>query len=141
MAQKLTEDELSELRGAFAAGATPGELALAYEVTERHVWRLCQGIERRLPRVEGSVAEATERFLEGLRLDAGDEVVASAARLVAARLDKADARTTSALAEKLVDLCQQLALRHRQPDRLDDLIARRQARRLRLQMVRGGTGG
>jgi len=82
---KLTDDELGELRGAFAAGATPSELALAYDVTERHVWRVCRGIERRLPRVEGSVASAVERFLAGLELDERtDGVIAETTKLVAA---------------------------------------------------------
>jgi hypothetical protein len=54
-------------------------------------------------------------------------VVAQAARLVACRLDRADARSTSPLAERLVTLCQELSLRHREPDALDDLVPKKQA--------------
>jgi hypothetical protein len=110
---RLTEEERSELRAEFTGGASPGELALAYGISERHVRRLCADVERHLPEVEGQSRTRSRWFLDGLELDAASLVVAQAARLVARRLDRADARTTSPLAERLVALCQQLSLKHR----------------------------
>jgi hypothetical protein len=92
-------------------------------------------VERHLPRVEGSVASAVDRFLAGLELtSAGEEVLAESVRVVAARLDRADARATPALARELTELCQRLALKHREPDAVDDLRARYETRRLALQL-------
>jgi hypothetical protein len=137
MASKLTEEDLEGLRAEWARGGSPGELAVAYGISERHVRRLCVGVERHLPRVEGSVTSAVEQFLDGLVLDGRtDSVLAETARLVACRLDKADGRTTPALAERLIGLCHDLAFRHREPDALDDLVARREARLLAAQVGR-----
>jgi hypothetical protein len=64
-------------------------------------------------RSRGQSRTRSRWFLDGLELDAASLVVAQAARLAARRLDRADARTTSPLAERLVALCQQLSLKHR----------------------------
>jgi hypothetical protein len=121
-----------------ARGRTPAELALAFDVSERHVRRLCAEVERRLPQVEGSVEDAVTAFLDGVELDASSRVTAEAARLVARRLDRADARSTPALAERLVSLTQSLTLEHRQPDRVDELRARHETRRLAQQLQERG---
>jgi hypothetical protein len=125
----------------FARGAPVAELAVAFELSERHVRRLCAGVERQLPSVDPgeSVEAAVQVFLEGLELDAPSRVTASAALLVARRLDDADARSTPALAERLVSLCQQLVLGNREKDRIDELVARREAGRLKEQLAQAKT--
>jgi hypothetical protein len=138
MASKLSEEDLAEIRAEFAGGRTPAELALAFDVSARHVRRLCADVERRLPQVEGSVEDAVGVFLDGLELDASSRVTAEAARLVARRLDRADARATPQLAERLVNLTQSLTLKHRQPDRLDELRGRHEARSLAQQLQQRG---
>jgi hypothetical protein len=136
MNRKVSEEDVCSLQLEFARGAPVAELAVAFELSERHVRRLCAGLERRLPHVDPgeSVEAAMQRFLDDLELDAPSRVTASAALLVARRLDHADARSTPALVERLVGLCQQLAIRNREPDRVDELVARREARRLQDQV-------
>ena len=94
--------------------------------------RLVAGVRRDAPplKVETTVEDAVVVFLEGLELDAADVVTAETLLLLARKLDRADSRTAPALADRLVSLCHALRLRSREPDRIDELVRRREARRL-----------
>jgi len=62
-------------------------------------------------------------------------VTAEAALAVARRLDRADVRSAAGLSRGLVDLVAELR-GDDEPDALDDLIRRRDARRLAMQLGR-----
>jgi hypothetical protein len=143
MARKLTDEQIGDLRDRYALGAPVEDLAERFGVTERHVWRLVEGVVRTPPplKVEGSVRAAVERFLDAVgELDATDVVAAETVLLLATRLDRADARTSPALADRLVALCDDLRFRHREPDRIDALAAKREARLLRQRVERADGG-
>jgi hypothetical protein len=128
---RLTERERDDLVEAFAGGATHGELAVAFGISERHVRRLVAGV---VPApeplaVSTTVEAAVEEFLDGLELDTASAITAEAALAVARRLDRADVRSAANLAARLVDLVADLRWQNREPDAVDDLIRRREARR------------
>ena len=135
---KLSPEQLGEIRKRYALGGLAGELADEYGVRERHVRRLVAGVRRDAPRlkVETTVEDAVVVFLDGLELDSADVVTAETLLLLARKLDRADSRTAPALADRLVNLCEGLRLRSREPDRIDELIARREARLLHERVAR-----
>jgi len=134
--RKLTDVEVADLRDTFRLGGLVGELALEYDVSERHVRRLVEGVEREpdpLPPAS-TVEEAVTAFLgRGVDLDAADGIVAAAMITVARRLDRADARTTPALAGRLSSLIDQLRGQGEGPDALDELQLRHRVRRLAMR--------
>jgi hypothetical protein len=132
VSRKLTEAQLGGLRAGFVRGASPADLAVEFGVSERHVHRLVEGLEREpLELGGGSVEDAVTRFLQGRspRLTAREQVTAEAALAVARRLDRADSRSAAGLANQLVDLVGFLRGEEK-PDRIDQLIERRATRRL-----------
>jgi Sigma-70, region 4 len=127
---RLTEQERDDLVEAFACGATHGELAVAFGISERHVRRLVAGVVS-APEplaVSTTVEAAVEEFLDG-ELDTASAITAEAALAVARRLDRSDVRSAANLAARLVDLVADLRWQNREPDAVDDLIRRREARR------------
>jgi hypothetical protein len=87
--------------------------------------------------VTSSVEAALQDFLADRQpvLSSREKVVAASALAVARRLDRADARSAGGLARSLVDLCWELR-GEAEPDQVDELIKRREARLLRLQVAK-----
>jgi hypothetical protein len=87
--------------------------------------------------LESGVAAAVDVFLTDVELGPGDEVLAATARTLAAKLDACAATETVAAAAAIPRLCSELvgmldrlrAPAVRRPSRLDELLARRVARR------------
>lgn len=150
MARKLSDADVARLRELAGEGVPPAELAGRFGVTRRHVGRILRGEQRQqlggLDRdtAQESVAKAVERFVGGLELDAAGEVRAESARVLAAKLDSARRSDTATaahaapgLARALLDTVASLRERHREPDRLDDLRMRREARLLAMRETNG----
>ena len=89
-------------------------------------------------RVPDGVAGAVGAFLDDLELGPGDEVLAATARALGAKLDACAAAesagaagATPRLSSELVEVLDRLrAPVVRRPDKLDELVQRRAARRL-----------
>lgn len=142
MARKLTDAAVAEIR--VLAGDVPaGELATRFGVSRRHVGRILRGEQRvqlgGLDRdvASRSVAAAVESLVDGLELDAAGEVFAAAAATIAAKMDAAQASDAAAaaaavpaLARQLVDVVAVLRGDVGEPDALDRLRRRREARLL-----------
>jgi len=140
---KLTDANVAEIRRLAGEGVPAGELARRFAVSRRHVGRLLRGEQRQqiggLDRetARGSVAAAVERLVDGLELDAAGEVLAATASVIAAKLDALRASDSAAaaaaapgLARQVVDLTALLKGDAEEPDALDDLVRRREARLL-----------
>jgi transcriptional regulator with XRE-family HTH domain len=146
--RKLSDEDVARLRHlAMDEGWSHTDLALAFDVTPQHVGRLVRGEQR--PTIagldadalrDGGVSAAVDAFLEDVELGAGDQVLAAAARALARKLDGCSTSTASSsaqavprLAQQLVDVLERLtANMPREPDTLDRLRQRRQARLLAL---------
>lgn len=151
MAAKLSDAQVGEMRRLSAEdGLTAHELAARFGVTRRHVARILAGkvrvqlagLDRETAR--GSVAVAVDRLVDGLVLDDHRRVLAETAAVLANRLDAARssdsataANAAAGLARELVSVTAELrGGAAREPDALDELIARREARLLALNGVR-----
>ena len=144
--RKLTDEDVARLRALAADGWSNQELADGFGVTPQHVGRLVRG-ERRAEIAGldaealhgGGVLVAVDGFLGDIELrEPGDRVLAATALMLASKLD-ACARSESAtaaqaaprLAAQLVDVLDRLrAGVPREPDAIDLLRQRRNARRL-----------
>ena len=133
--RKLDDLDVEAIRERFERGETVAALAEAFSVSERHVRRLCEGLDRGRPPFAVDPGESVEvalrRFLEGVGDDAFDGVRAAAALALARRLDAADSRAAPALARGVVDLVAEISGLY-VPDALDELKRRVDARKLAL---------
>jgi transcriptional regulator with XRE-family HTH domain len=153
--RKVSDEELERLRRlADDEGWTHADLAVAFGITPQHVGRLVR--EEQRPRIGGldadlartSVSDAVESLLEELDLDAAEVVLAAMARTLAAKLDGcAESPTATAaaaiprLSAELVDVLDRLQDRQpAQPDYIDEMRARRQARLLATVAQQGRRG-
>ena len=144
MPRKLSDADVERLRELWAEGWNAIDLAAEFDVSRQHVGRLVR--EEQQPTVarlapealRSGVAAAVDAFLADRELGQGDEVVAATARTLAAKLDAlAGSETASAaaaiprLSAELIGVLDRLrAPAVRSPDRLDELLQRRAARRL-----------
>ncbi|MGI8623108.1 MAG: hypothetical protein ACR2NB_06400 [Solirubrobacteraceae bacterium] len=143
--QRLTDEQVEELRVRFGAGGSKAALGRAFGVSRQHVARLVEQSAR--PRIAGldaqavsmSVARAVDDLLGGPgRLSREGAVLAAAIRVVAGKLDECAASETGAAAGAIPRLAGELvglldALEHgtdRAPDFIDDLRQRRDVRLL-----------
>jgi hypothetical protein len=140
--RKLTDSQVAEIRVQGHEGRSASEIAADFGVSDRHVGRIVSGKAR--PAASGlspdvarevGVAAALENLLAGRPLSAAQIVTAETCRALARQLDAASPTAASAaaapaLARQLVDLVGQLAGDERPPDRIDEINARRDARRL-----------
>jgi hypothetical protein len=149
MARKLTDAEVGELRLLVSQASSAAEEAEAFGVTAQYARRLGSGrarpqlggLDERL--VTGSVAAAVERLLAGLRTSPESAVRAETARLLAEKLYAcrasdavAAAQVAPRLAESLVGLVLDLRERVAEPDTIDLLRIRAEAKKLAAMMVR-----
>jgi hypothetical protein len=126
---RLDRAEIAALRDSWAAGASATALAAEFEVSERHVRRLCQGVERDPVEEDdqrGPVERAMAAMVSDLELrDPSEVVLAETALTVAAKLDRADPRAASPLAGRLRELVDELASSHPPENALDELRRQR----------------
>lgn len=136
MPSKLDVDDVEALRDGYRSGMTVDALAVAFGVSERHVRRLVEGIEPPRPvfRVDPdqTVAAALAQFLATVDGDGRDGTLAAVALALASRLDRAGTRDAPALARSLVDVLAELDDAATEPDAIDLLRRRHDARRLAL---------
>lgn len=140
---KISDADLERLRRLHADGRSVASLALEFGISRQHAGRLVRGDRRPVIASVADVAAvlpagagaAVDAFLAGLELDAGDEILAAAARSVAMKLDATSASDTAAaaaalprLADALLEVLDRLVERRREPDALDFLQERRRAR-------------
>jgi ABC-type nitrate/sulfonate/bicarbonate transport system substrate-binding protein len=144
MARKLTDSDVADLRSRWEDGWNAIDLAAAFGISRQHVGRIVKQQQRATiagldaERVHASVEGAVEEFLGGLELRDGDEVLAATARMLARKLDACSASDAIAAAHAAPRLAAELAATLERirtpvdyvPDALDELIARRDARRL-----------
>ena len=98
--------------------------------------------------MRAGVAGAVDAFLDGLEFGPADEAIASMARVLAAKLDDCGAAESGAAAQAVPRLAAELAEvldrllipAVRKPDRVDQLVQRRTARRLALAAGRNADG-
>jgi transcriptional regulator with XRE-family HTH domain len=149
--RKVSDDELERLRDLADDGWSHDDLAQAFGVSRQHVGRLVRGEQR--PTIAGLDAEAlrcgvsgaVDAFLAGIELSASDAVLAATAHSLATKLDgcaasdaTAAAQAVPRLASQLVDVLDRLRLGvPREPDALDLLRQRREARLLALATANG----
>lgn len=126
--RKLDGDEIDDLCSRYADGALVSVLARDYDISERHVRRLTVDVRRRL-RVDDSVERAVVAFLADLEFTPRSQVLAESAVALGRNLDMADPRSAGGLARALIDLISEIR-GDGEPDRLDLLIRRREARLL-----------
>ena len=151
--RRVSDEELQQLRHLWSEGVSAPDLAAQFGITSRHVRRLVNGNQRAdiagpdlETTADDGVGLAVERFLDGVDLDGASRVLAAAARALASKLDgcsSSDAATAAQaaprIAAQLVDVLERLRERApREPDRLDELRAKRAAR---LAAARNGSGG
>lgn len=131
---RLDAADQAEIVRSWQQGAETAALAGEYGVSQRTIQRLLQGIEKPPPQLEVTLGETVADAVEELlaRLGEPDPMRVASARALAARLDRASPREALALSSALVALVDQLRQTGRQPDALDKLQARRQARQLAL---------
>ena len=99
-------------------------------------------------RARSDVTDAVNAFLADLQLGPGDEVFAAAARALGRKIDACSAAETGAAAQAVSRLSAELAEMLdrllipavRKPDRVDQLVQRRTARRLALAAGRNADG-
>ncbi len=144
--RKLSDDDVARLRHLHDEGWSHGDLAAAFGVTTQHVGRLVRGEQR--PVIAGlgaealhagsGVSSAVNAFLDGVDLRGEHVVLAETARALSAKLDAcgtseaaAAAQAAPRLAAQLVDVLERLREGvPREPDALDRLRQRREARLL-----------
>jgi transcriptional regulator with XRE-family HTH domain len=152
--RKLDDDSLARLRHlAEDKGWSHQVLSDAFGVSSQHVGRLVRGEQRPVfARVDASVVGldvgvAVDEFVAKAELTAGDVVLAATARTLASKLDACARSDSAASAQAMPRLCAQLvdllgrleAGVPREPDALDLLRQRRQARLLE-RATAGGEG-
>jgi hypothetical protein len=144
MPQKLSDADVERLRQLWAEGWNAVDLAAEFGISRMHASRLVREEQRPViagldaDRVCNGVASAVDAFLADVELGPGDEVVAATARALGSKLDACSAAESGAaaaavprLASELVEVLDRLrAPTARRPDRLDELLQRRAARRL-----------
>ena len=143
MSRKLTDVDVTRIRERAAEGAAQKDLAEEFSVSERYIRRLVRGDAR--PQLGGldrdtairDVRAAVDRFLAGLDLDPAQEVDAAAARALADKLDALGSSQTAGaaaaaplLARELLATISELRGDVREPDELDEIRGRREARLL-----------
>jgi hypothetical protein len=139
MPRKLSDVQVGELRGRYAAGESLLRLSEEYAVTERHCRRLVEGVEPPNADDVGSVEVTVQRFVAMVEARAGldlrTEVVAQTTLQIARKLDRSNARSAAGLAARLIELVDDLLWQTREPDALDAL----QQRRLERQRLTTGS--
>ncbi len=149
---KITDADLARLRHLSDDGWTNQDLAEVFGVSAQHVGRLLRGEQRATiaalaETARAGVLAAVEQLVGDQELGASDLVLAATARALAAKLDSAAASDSAAaaaatprLAAALVSVLGELrdGVPH-EPDGLDRLKQRREARRLAMAM-NGGKG-
>jgi transcriptional regulator with XRE-family HTH domain len=144
LARKLSDPDVARVRELGADGLTQSDIAEQFGVSRRQVSRIIRGESR--PQLAGldrdivdsrNVQAAVDQFLEGIELDAANEVTAAVARNLASQLDGTAAKGSAAGAAAAPRIAAELAaaitdLRGtvREPDGLDALKAKRAARLL-----------
>jgi hypothetical protein len=142
--RKLTDSAVTRLRTLWTEGWSAPDLAAEFGVSRQHVGRIVReeqravvpGLDAEKARTVG-VAAAVEAFLDGAEAREGDEALGAIARTLAAKIDATAAADTTAAAAALPRLVAELTeiidrLRRpvaHVPDKLDELITRRNARR------------
>lgn len=140
-ARKLSHVDVDRMRALREKGWTLERLGREFGVSRQHAGRLMRGGERTIGgldaselRASGAVA-AVDRYLEDAELHGSDRVLAVVARGVAQKLDDcvASSAATAAqamprLAAQLIDAMHSLRGRVHEPDQLDELRLRREAR-------------
>jgi hypothetical protein len=140
--QKLTDNDVARLRDLWTQGWSAPDLAAEFSISRQHVGRLVREEQRAVAVAGrevaiGDVSAAVDEFLDGAELRGGDEVLAATARALAVKLDACTASEAVAAAAAAPRLAAELAevldrLRGTavyQPDKLDELRARIQAKR------------
>jgi hypothetical protein len=135
MSERLEGSEVADIRARRECGESVAMIAAAYGMSERHISRLVQGVapgvaSRFEPAAGQPVADSLEGFISTLVLDDGGRMRAEIARALAVRLDRCGPREAAPLAKQLAVAVGELERGDRKPDRIDELIARRNARRL-----------
>ena len=152
--RKISDEELARLRHLADEGSTLTDLAEAFGITSQHVGRLVRHEQRPViagldtEAVRSGVAASVEAFLTDVDLNAGAEVLAATARALASKLDACAASGSAAatqavprLARELVDVLERLRLDvPREPDAIDRIRQRREARLLAVEAANGSTG-
>jgi transcriptional regulator with XRE-family HTH domain len=144
MPTKLSDADVANIRKRAAEGESASQLAGDFGVSRRHVGRIIRGDAR--PQLGGldrdtiavaNVRVAVDRFLADLDLTPGDLVLAETARTLGDKLDQvreswtaASAAAAPQLAYRLVETVAALRGDEGEPDALDDLQRRREARLL-----------
>lgn len=137
MSEKLSDEDVREIRDRYDRGETKADLAEEFRVSVRHVSRIVSGSSRPFVAPDDcSQLDAVNRFLDTLELDPAGETLAETARVLAVKLDAvraSDAATAASaapnLARQMVDTVE--ALRRtakREPSPLDLIRARREQR-------------
>ncbi len=110
MPRKLTDPDVSRMRGLAADGRGHAELAVEFGVSRRHVGRLVRGDQRQvIAPSDGAVGAAVRRLLDGLELDDADLVLAAMSETLASKLDAVRASESAASAAATPALVRQLA--------------------------------
>lgn len=150
--RKISDEDVTRLRDLAGDGWLHQDLAVAFNITPQHVGRLVREEQRPViagldaATVRSGVADAVEAFLVDVTLNAGDGVIAATARALASKLDACSASDSAAAAQavprlcgQLVDVLDRLQLGvPREPDFLDRLKQRRQARLAAIATTNGG---
>jgi hypothetical protein len=139
--QKLSDSDVARLRELWSEGWSAPDLAAEFGVSRQHVGRIVR--EEQRPVVAGlgvdlraGAAEAVERLVASVDVDADGAVVAATARALASKLDACAASESAAaaaaaprIAAELVDVVGRLRLAQSRPSRIDELRRQRDARR------------
>jgi hypothetical protein len=142
--RKLSDADVAQIREMPGEGLSASQIADQFGVSRRHIGRILLGqarpqlggLDRDLV-TKGNVRSAVDRFLADLNLDPADVVRAETARTLATKLDQAGGDSTAAsstsaphIARQLIDVIEDLRGGNREPDQLDLIRKRRDARRL-----------
>lgn len=141
---KVSEEGLERLRDLFDEGWALKDLAAEFGITRQHAGRLVRGLQRQqigpldAETVRTGVLPAVERHLAEVRVDPAGEVLAATARALASKMDSCSVSDATGAAAAMPRLAAQLGevLRQLQegapsePSALDQLVVRRDARRL-----------
>ncbi|HST16079.1 MAG TPA: hypothetical protein VLK36_00305 [Gaiellaceae bacterium] len=100
MPRRLTEDDVKRIRALHVEGCRPSEIAATFDVSRRHVDRILAGERRsRLGDLEERpVADAVGSLLDRLELGERDQMRATMAMQLAAKLDQVIASDSAASA-------------------------------------------
>ncbi len=110
MPRKLSDRDVGRLRELAAGGRDHADLAREFGVSARHVARVVRGDQRQtIQASDGPVSAAVRRFLDGLDLDAGGQVLAAAVETLGVKLDGLRESDSAAAAAAAPALVRQLA--------------------------------